>query len=202
MFPTEHCTATVETVPTSRIYDIVDGKLAWTEVDLLDIGDSSASPLRNALEEFGIQVNLRPIGQSRHVLAALGGAFPIAPFVIVSCHGEDGQILLPELGGSIAEAQPFHGSMGPAQIRDHLRIPGSTVISTGCETGRAALAAAFLDAGANGYFAPADAPEGHSAFFAVLTLFYELTAGRELRDAVNRVKGYDDELSMWEYWTR
>jgi SH3-like domain-containing protein len=102
----------------SRIGDIIDGKLAWVEVDLLDIGDYSAQTLRNALEESGIQVNLRTIGQSRHVVAALGGSRSVAPYVIVSCHGDDCRILLPEFGGSIAEAQPFNGWMGPEQIRN------------------------------------------------------------------------------------
>lgn len=180
---------------------MIEGKLAWTEVDLLQINDVSAYALRSALEEFGIQVNLRSIGQSRHILAALGGDRPVAPYVIVSCHGEDGRILLPELGGSIARAQPFNDSMGPEQIRKHLRIPGSIVISTGCETGRAPLAQAFLDAGARGYFAPSDAPDGHDAFLAALILFYELTSGHTLQDAVERVQGYNTELSMWEFWT-
>jgi len=109
-------------MPHSRIRDVIGGKLAWVEVDLLDISDASAHPLRNALEAFGIQVNLRPIGQPRHVVAALGGDRPVAPYVIVGCHGDDCRILLPELGGPVARAQPFNDSLGPEQIRNHLRL--------------------------------------------------------------------------------
>ncbi|WP_067544319.1 hypothetical protein [Nocardia crassostreae] len=185
-------------MPVSRIEEIVGGKLAWTEVDLLDIGDSSARPIRNALEEFGIRVNYFPIGQPRHVTAALGGVRPVAPYVIIACHGADGRILLPELGGPVAAEQPFIGRLGPKRVRKHLHLAGSTVISTGCETGKSALAQAFLDAGAAAYFAPAKIPDGHSAFFAVLQLFYELTAGRDLRQAAHRVRAYDDEFDMWE----
>lgn len=53
-----------------------------------------------------------------------------------------------------------------------------------------------------GYFAPTGAPDGHDAFFAILILFYELTAGCELQDAVDRVRAYNDELSVWKFWTR
>ncbi|MBF6174437.1 hypothetical protein [Nocardia blacklockiae] len=186
----------------SRIEDIVDGKLAWTEVDLLDIGDSSARVLRSALEELGIRVNYLPIGQPRHVIAALGGDHPIAPYVIVSCHGDSGSIILPELGGTVADAQPFVDRMGPEQVERYLRIPGSVVISTGCETGEPALAQAFLRAGAGSYFAPTDAPDGYAAFVAVLLMFYELTEGRELLDAAERVRTYNDNLSMWRLWHR
>lgn len=189
-------------VTVSRIQEVIDGKLGWTEVDLLDINDRSAELVRNSLEEFGVRVNYFPIGQSRHLIAALGGERPVAPYVIVSCHGSDGRILLPELGGPMADAQPFLDELRPEHVREYLRIPGSTVICTGCDTGEETLAQAFLGAGAARYFAPTDSPEGHSAFLAVLLLFYEMTTGHDLHYAVDRVCGYDDELSMWKLWER
>lgn len=179
---------------------MIDGKLGWTEVDVLDISDQSALLVRHALEECGIRVNYFPIGQSRHLTAALGGSRPVAPYVILCCHGSDGRILLPELGGPVADTQPFLDELGPAQVREYLRVPGSTVICTGCDTGTEDLAQAFLDAGASNYFAPIDAPDGHAAFLAVFLLFYELTAGHTLDYAAERVRGYDDELSMWRLW--
>lgn len=81
--------------------------------------------LRSALEELGIQVNCLPVGQTRHVIAALGSDRPIAPYVIVCCHGDSGSIYLPELGGEIADAQPFAGNIGPDQVRKHLKYPGA-----------------------------------------------------------------------------
>ncbi|MGY1946710.1 hypothetical protein [Nocardia asiatica] len=201
-FPRYGKVGKVQAMSNSRIDEIIAGKLAWTEVDLLNINDGSAEPLRKALEEFGIHVNYRPIGQARHLVTALGGDSPVAPHVIVSCHGDDGRILLPELGGPVAEVQPFSGRMGPEHIRARLRIPGSIVICTGCETGNSSLAEAFLDVGATTYFAPSDAPDSHAAFFAVLLLFYELTAGRDFQSAADRVRAYDGELSMWKLWTR
>ncbi|WP_459547448.1 hypothetical protein [Nocardia sp. X0981] len=185
-----------------RIEEVVGGELGWTGADLLAIDDPSARLVRDSLEEFGIRVGYFPIGQSRHVLAALGGDRPIAPYVIVSCHGSDGRILLPELGGPVAEVQPFLDELEPEHVREYLRIPGSTVICTGCETGDEALAESFLEAGAGAHFAPTGSPDGHAAFVAVLLLCYELTAGHDLGHAVDRVRTYDKEMSMWKLWER
>ncbi len=186
----------------SRIDDVVGGALTWTEVDLVDIDDSSARPLRDALEEFGIRVHYHPIGQSRHIVAALGSARQIAPFVILGCHGDEGRILLPELGEPIASEQPFTGLLGPDEVRRHLRLNGSFVVSIGCETGSPELADAFLDAGAGGYFAPQEAPDGHAAFLVAVLFFYELTAGKTVAEAAGRARGYDGATSMWRLWSR
>ncbi|WP_245719994.1 hypothetical protein [Nocardia uniformis] len=185
----------------SRIDEVSQGRLAWTTVDLIDIEDSTALPLRNALEQFGIQVNYVAIGQPRHLVAVLGGERPVAPYVIVCCHGVDDSIVLPELGGELAAQQPFNGKLGPAEVRQHLRFQGSAVLSLGCDTGNAELARAFLDSGANHYIAPTDSPYGHASLFAALYLFYELTQERSLEEAVRRLSGHDDELAMWRMYS-
>lgn len=189
-------------VSQSRIDDVVAGALTWTEVDLVDIDDSSSRPIRDALEEFGIRVHYHPIGQPRHIVAALGSTRPVAPFVILGCHGDEGRILLPELGEPVASAQPFNGLMGPDEVRRHLRLAGSFVVSLGCETGSPELAEAFLDAGAAGYFAPQEAPDGHAAFLVAVLFFYGLTGGKTVAEAAQRARGYDGATSMWRLWTR
>ncbi|WP_280387127.1 hypothetical protein [Nocardia wallacei] len=156
--------------------------------------------LRDVLEDFGIQVNYMSIGQARHLLAAFGGDRAVAPYVIVCCHGGDDVILMPELGGEVAAKQPFNSRLGPDEVRKYLRFPGSTVLCTGCDTGNPGLARAFLDAGARRYIAPSDAPYGHASVFAILLLFYELTAGRTVEQAFERLQSYDDELSMWRMY--
>lgn len=182
----------------SRIREVQAGRTAWTEVDVLNIGDSDARPLRDALECFGVRVNYFPIGQARHAVAALGGERTTAPFVILSCHGDEGRILMDELAEEIARFQPFNGDIGPAEVRTHFRFAGSTVICTGCDTGDPELAKSFLDAGAAAYVAPTQAPFGYASVFAPLYLFYELTELRDLDAAVARLRTHDDELAMWQ----
>ena len=55
----------------------------------------------------------------------------------------------------------------------------------------------MLDAGAAAYVAPVGAPFGYASFFAPVFLFYELTEGRSLDEAVERLRAHDRELGMW-----
>lgn len=131
------------------------------------------------------------VGQARHLVSALGGE-ATAPYVVVACHGDAGRVLLLELAEEIERFQPVHGSVGPAELRQFARLPGSVVISTGCETGTSELASAVFDAGAVAYVAPTGAPFGYASAFAPLLLFYELAEGR----SVERLQAHDRVLSM------
>ncbi|MFJ9821545.1 hypothetical protein ACIRU3_41140 [Streptomyces sp. NPDC101151] len=186
----------------SRVREVQAGHLAWTEVDVIDIGDGLARPLRDGLEVFGVQVNYLRIGQPRHLLAALDGSRPIAPYVIVCCHGDEGRILMPELAEELARYQPFNGPVGPDLVRRHFSLPGTVTLVTGCDTGEAALAEAFLDAGAALYIAPTGAPFGYASVFAPWFFFYELTEQRTPQEAVARLRAHDNELAMWQLYQR
>lgn len=182
--------------------EIQAGRLAWTEVDLIDIESGSAHALRDALEVFGVRVNYLRVGQPRHLVAALDGTRPIAPYVILSCHGDEGRILLEDVAEEMAGFQPFTGAIGPDRVREHVRLPGSVTLATGCDTGDPALAEAFLDAGAGIYIAPRGAPFGYASVFAPLFFFYELTEQRTPVEAVERLSAHDDELAMWQLYQR
>lgn len=181
----------------SRVREVQAGRLGWTEVDLLAVGDGDATAIRGALEAFGVRVNYFPVGQARHIVAVLGGERAAAPYVVIACHGDEGEILMDELAEELAAFQPFNGNLGPAEVRTHLSFPGSVVIATGCDTGHEALAEAFLDAGAGAYVAPEHGPFGYASVFAPLFLFYELTELRTLEEAVERLRAHDGELAMW-----
>ena len=186
----------------SRVREVQAGRLAWTEVDLIDIGGGSTHALREGLEVFGVQVNHLRIGQPRHLVAALDGSRPIAPYVVVSCHGDEGRILMEEVAEELARFQPFNGDVGPDRVREHFRLPGSVTFVTGCDTGDPALADAFLDAGAGIYIAPRGAPFGYASVFAPLFFFYELTEQRTPMQAVERLRAHDGELAMWQLYQR
>jgi hypothetical protein len=186
----------------SRVREVQAGRLAWTEVDLIDIEGGSAHPLRAGLEVFGVRVNYLKVGQPRHLVAALDGSRPIAPYVILSCHGDEGRILMEDVAEELARFQPFNGAVGPGRVREHFQLPGSITLVTGCDTGEPALADAFLDAGASVYIAPRGAPFGYASVFAPLFFFYELTEQRTPMEAVERLRAHDDELAMWRLYRR
>ncbi|MEU9167243.1 hypothetical protein AB0D34_05540 [Streptomyces sp. NPDC048420] len=186
----------------SRVREVQAGRLAWTEIDLIDIGGGFAHALRDGLEVFGVHVNHLRVGQPRHLVAALDGTRSIASYVIVSCHGDEGRILMEDLAEELAGFQPFNGAVGPDLVREHLRLPGSVTLVTGCDTGEPALAEAFLDAGASIYIAPRGAPFGYASVFAPLFFFYELTERRSPVEAVERLRAHDDELAMWQLYRR
>jgi hypothetical protein len=92
---------------------VLAGATHWATVDLIDLGTDGVG-IRSALEQFGVRVNRVPVGQARHLVAALS--------------------------------------------------------------------------------------EGHAAFFALSYLFYELTEGRSVVVAAERLRGHDSELAMWRYF--
>jgi hypothetical protein len=185
------------TLRPSRIREVQAGALGWTQVHLVDVESGSGSVLRDMLEAFGIRVHRSLVGQARHLVAALDDAVG-APYVVLACHGDEGSIVLPELAPEVERWQPYHRRLAPEDLRAVARFDGSVVIATGCETGDPALVRAVLDCGASAYVAPTGAPFGYASVFAPALLFYELTEGRTLEQAVARLRAHDDELDMWQ----
>jgi hypothetical protein len=179
----------------SRIREVQGGALSWTRVRLIDTTGQGVT-LRPMLECFGIQVELCRVGQARHLAAALSA--PEVPFVIVECHGDDGVIVLDELAEEVQRFQPFGPRVTPDDVRRISELHGATVIATGCQMGEEQMADAFLDGGAEAYVAPTGAPFGYASVFAPALLFYELTEGRGIDAAVDRMRAHDDELAMWQ----
>lgn len=185
------------------IQTIQGGELHWTSVDVVDIAiGTEGVALRAALEQFQIQVRRFPVGQARHLLKVLSGDEAAARHVILSCHGDEGGIVLPELAEQFEAMQPVHGVLTAEKLRGRVHLPGRVVIATGCQTGNPELAHAFLDGGCAAYIGPADGPYGDTVVVAMVLLFHELMRGRTLADSMARVRSYDDELSAWQLWER
>jgi hypothetical protein len=180
---------------TSRVRAVEAGATSWAEVLLIEL-DNQGPTLRSALEQYGLRVNLVRIGQARHLVAALAD-IGAAEYVLLSCHGHDGDILIPELSAELEAQQPFQRRLTPHLVSRYARLHNALVICTGCGTATDAMAQAMLTSGATGYLAPTGQPYGHAAFFAVTYLFYELTQGRDIHQALARLNQHDAELAMW-----
>ncbi len=184
----------------SRIREVQAGATSWTTVHVVDVESGSGEALRAALETFGIGVERTRVGQGRHLVSALSRESP-APFVVLACHGDEGDVVLPELAPELERHQPFSRRVTPEQLRSFARLDGATVIATGCDTGHPDLVRAVLDCGAAAYVAPDGAPFGYAGFFAPVFLFYELTEQRTLAEAVQRLRRHDRELATWRLHT-
>lgn len=180
-----------------RTRAVTEGATHWAEVLLITLDDRGSEAIRAALEQCGLRVTLVRIGQARHLVAALSD-IGAAEYVILDCHGVDGDILIPELAPELEAQQPFHRRLTPEVMSKYARFDRALVISTGCTTADLNTGQAVLGQGAEGCIAPIGYPEGHAAFFAVTYLFYELTQGRNIRQAFQRLVEHDPEMGMWQ----
>lgn len=152
------------------------------------------------MEQFGLRVDLYRIGQARHLVTALSDIAG-AEYVVIDCHGDHGGIVLPELAAAVEAQQPFHRRFTADDLTRYAHFNGALVISTGCRTGTDAMSQAVFAAGATGYLAPTDYPEGSAAFLALTLLFYELTQGRDIHRALAALHHLDADFSMWRLHT-
>lgn len=185
----------------SRIQDVCDGKLFWTEVDILNIGDE-VTALRAGLETFGLKVNLINCGQGRHIVQALGKSDSKAEFIIINAHGDDdGSIVLPELGESVAKIQPFNNRMTPEDLAKFVDVQGKIIICTACGGGHEKLARVFLELGqAKAYIGDSLAPFGYASYLFPILIFYFLTQYPtiSIKQAFERAQQTDpDEFKSW-----
>lgn len=156
-------------------------------LSLVALGDTGeAHALRGVLECFGYQVEAHWVGSRAEFLAIMRGEIPTHQSVILSCHGDEGAFLLdPE--------RPVAAS----DLAGQIALPGKLVLSTGCETGTGALAAAFLGGGCAAYIAPTSEVEGRAAVLFALHLFYRLAGKQPLAVAVAEARALDDECALF-----
>jgi len=171
-------------------------------VDLAMIEGWEGLALRAALEGFDLRVNLFPIGRPRHLIDVLSGQSATSPHVVLSCHGDERGILLPELAPQIAKGEPFVDVLTPKHVRDFARLPDRTVVCTGCYTGTPALAQAFFVAGCEAYVAPTGEPTGSAALFFCIALYYHLAARSvSIGEAVHAAGAADAMTGMFQLFT-
>lgn len=154
--------------------------------------------LRQSLEYFGFFVAVKYVGRPNDLIAVLQGEFVLDPdCIILSCHGEDGAIIMPELGADVYDEREPRGNMTAADIEKHLQLHGKLILNLGCTTGATALATVFSKQ--NTYIASADYTEGNAALYFAISLFYELSKdGVSIEDAYEKAMGTDNETQYFK----
>lgn len=165
-------------------------------LNLLDTGNE-AEALRQALEHMHFFVGMKNIGRPKDFIEILEGKIPFDPdCIIISCHGDNGKIIMPVLGESVYFMDEPRGDFSSKEITQFLNISGKTIINLGCTTGRNDIAAAF--SANNTYIAPFDYIQGNATLFFTIKLFYELVSKQcAIKAAYLSAKETDDETRLF-----
>jgi hypothetical protein len=165
--------------------------------------DMEVHAIRATLEYFGARVFTYWVGRPYDLIDILSGKdlYPNTDTIVLCFHGEEGQLIMPELEESVYEPGEPKSNFGPEEIRRFARLAGKTVISTGCSAGNVETAQAFLDSGCEIYIGPNDYPDGNDALMFVLRLFYDLIQNnRSVKEAFQNAKSLDAEMDMFQLY--
>ena len=165
-------------------------------INLLDTGNEAES-LRQVLEYMNFFVGMKNIGRPKDFMEVLAGEGPFdQDCIIISCHGDNGKIIMPGLGESVYFKDEPRGGFSSEEITQFLNISGKTIVNLGCTTGRNDIAAAF--SANNTYIAPCDYIEANAALFFTIKLFYELSSKQcTIKSAYLAAKKTDDETRLF-----
>jgi hypothetical protein len=157
-------------------------------VTILSIGDSlEAITIRGLLESFNYRVTVHWIGSRRELLELLSGNIETSQKVIISCHGIDEGVVIPD-----------EQVLGAAELAGIANLVGKTVVNLGCLTGSPAFVNAFKKAGVKEYIAPDDYPEGRATICFISNLFFLLAGSMSVSEAVRRASEFNKETEQFK----
>ena len=149
--------------------------------------------LRAQFESLGCRVDWRPLGKPSDLFSAFDPGVDIG---ILSGHGDERGLVFPALApGADSLALPDN-RMAPGLLRGFAHRLPQVVLSTACDTGNEAFAAAFHAAGAGLYIAPAGYPDGRAVpvllgLAAFLVMHRRQSWGEAVAAANAQVEVYD-----------
>lgn len=158
-------------------------------ITIIVIGASfEAGALRQVLENFNYRVTVHWTGSRKECLMLLGGDIPVSDdLVILSCHGIESGIDV-----------PGEEAIGPQDIGKTAKLQGKTILNLGCKTGSPSFREAFRQAGVAHYVAPDDYPEASAVMIFAVNLFYRLSTGESLHEAVEQASSLSDEVGQFK----
>lgn len=115
--------------------------------------DMDTQAIRASLEYFGARVFTYWIGRPSDLISVLSGEdlYAGTDLIILNFHGDEGKLIMPELGEDVYEDGEPQDDFGPDEIRRFAKLDGKIVFGNGCSLGDPALAAAFLERGCQLY---------------------------------------------------
>jgi hypothetical protein len=159
-----------------------------------------AHALRSATEAWGAEVTVTWVGNSRQIVEYLSQS-PSHEVIVISGHGDERGLLLPELAEELRSHYPYHEVIHSQDFADFLQLRGNTVINTSCLGGMPSLAQVFLDRGASSYIGPIDYPEGAAVLMYLFEFFYSyLCNGQGVETAHLKACTHDDDRKLFKLY--
>lgn len=149
--------------------------MKYKNILIVDMGDAGQEPeaLRQVLESFGCFVGKIPVGRPNDFRKVLKGELPFeADVIIISCHGDKGGFMTPELAEEIYEEDEVRGIYFAEDVEKDLQLKDKLILSLGCTTGYEEMRKVLGKD--NIYIAANDYLEAKAAVFFTVKLFYEL----------------------------
>jgi hypothetical protein len=159
-----------------------------------------AHALRAATEYWRADVTVTWVGNSGQVVEYLSQS-PSHEVIVISGHGDERGLHLPELAQEIQDHYPYHDIIRPEDFANFLQLAGNIVINTSCFGGLPSLAQVFLERGATYYIGPVDTPEGDATLMYTLEFFYYyLCTNQDVEKAHQNASNHDDDRKQFELY--
>lgn len=162
---------------------------------LVTIGNTGneSETLRQALESFGFRILRINIGRPNDFIDVLEDKIEFKyDYLIISCHGDQGKIIMDKLDESIYTKNEPKNDFGADEFNKYLNIRDKTIINTGCTTGNKSLAN-VITSRKNVYIAPNDYINGDSMVLFTILFFYNLKKENDIVKAYNLSKSFYKE---------
>lgn len=156
-------------------------------ITVLSIGNSlEAVTIRALLESFNYRVTTHWIGSRKELLKILTGEIKTDQTIILSCHGVEDGIVIPD--------EPV---LGAGEIANTAKLNDKFIVNLGCLTGSAEIVNAFRESGVKTYIAPVDYPSGSAAIGFISNLFMLLANGTAAEESTSRAAAFDAETKQF-----
>ena len=159
-----------------------------------------AHAIRLAAEYWGADVTVTWVGNSRQIVDYFS-TVPAHELLIISGHGDERGLHLPELAQEIQHLYPYNGVLTPQDFRCFLPSPLPIVVNLSCLGGAPALAEVFLEHGAPAYIGATAYPTGHATLmFALEFLYTYLQKGKNVGMAHQQAAAHDDDRQQFHLY--
>jgi hypothetical protein len=169
------------------------------KIDLVVLGHAlEAIALRSMLESFDLALRTHFVGNVKKLVSLLNGEDNLHEILILSCHGDERGMLLPELSEELEKEMLYHKVLTAKDCSEFLKLQNQIVINTGCCLGNEEFAKSFIQQGAKAYIGAETYVEGNAAsFFVISFLYFHLCNNLSLQEAFTKAKSLDSETNLF-----